>query len=349
MREPRRYSALAATRTSYAQSMIASLSSMLSLGAIKPSWPVHYFTMSHMTSSFLVHKRAELEEVSIRSPVADSRKVTKEYLPLYEGKMVQMFDHRAASVVVNLENLNRPAQTAPATEAQHADPIWTPTPQFWIDADKVDWPKGRKWAIGFKDVTAPTNVRTIIAAFVPRTGVDNTLPLIVPDEGKATENYNGHAPLLLANLNSFVFDFIARQKVQGQHLNWFIVEQVPVIPPATYVTRIRRERISDLIRAEVLRLTYTATDMRFFAEDMGYGGEPFRWDEDERRHCQARLNAIYFQLYGLDEEGAGYILDTFPIVRAEDERLFGRYRTKEMILAYMPAFGAGDAVTRVAV
>ena len=32
------------------------------------------------------------------------------YLPLYEGKMVQAFDHRAASVVVNPENLHRPGQ-----------------------------------------------------------------------------------------------------------------------------------------------------------------------------------------------------------------------------------------------
>ena len=34
------------------------------------------------------------------------------YLPLYEGKMVQAFDHRAASVVVNPENLNRPIAAA---------------------------------------------------------------------------------------------------------------------------------------------------------------------------------------------------------------------------------------------
>ena len=43
------------------------------------------------------------------------------------------------------------------------------------------------------------------------------------------------------------------------------------------------------------------------------------------------------------------MLDTFPIVRREDEKAFGHYRTKSMILAYMNALAAGDTETRVAV
>ena len=41
------------------------------------------------------------------------------YLPLYEGKMVQAFDHRTASVVINPENLNRPAQPLESTLKEH--------------------------------------------------------------------------------------------------------------------------------------------------------------------------------------------------------------------------------------
>ena len=67
----------------------------------------------------------------------------------------------------------------------------------------------------------------------------------------------------------------------------------------------------------------------------------------ERRHLRARLDALYFHLYGLDRPDAGYVLDTFPIIRREDEAQFdGPYRTKELILAYMNALAAGDfAVT----
>lgn len=140
---------------------------------------------------------------------------------------------------------------------------------------------------------------------------------------------------------------MARQKVQGQHLNWFIVEQLPVIPASEYSTKIGKRTIGDLVREEVLHLTYVSHDMRPFAEDMGYDGEPFKWDDEDRRHCRARLDAIYFRLYDIDEKDAAYILDTFPIVREQDEEAFKKYRTKELILAYMRAFAAGDTNSRV--
>ena len=70
----------------------------------------------------------------------------------------------------------------------------------------------------------------------------------------------------------------------------------------------------------------------------------------ERRHLRARLDALYLHLYGLDRDDAGYVLDTFPIVRREDEAHFdSRYRIKELILAYMNAMAAGDTETVVAV
>ena len=39
----------------------------------------------------------------------------------------------------------------------------------------------------------------------------------------------------------------------------------------------------------------------------------------------------------------------FPIVQRNDEKQFGRYRTRDMILVYMNALAAGDAETIVAV
>ena len=101
----------------------------------------------------------------------------------------------------------------------------------------------------------------------------------------------------------------------------------------------------DLVFDHVLRLTYTANDMVPFARDMGYGGTPFIWDEEERRHLQARLDALYFHLYGLSRDDADSILSTFPIVQIvqwEDEAQFGTYRTRDLILAYMNAIAAGD-------
>jgi hypothetical protein len=48
------------------------------------------------------------------------------------------------------------------------------------------WPCHQSWLIGFKDVTAPTNVRTMIAAAIPASGVGNTLPVIMPENDDTT-------------------------------------------------------------------------------------------------------------------------------------------------------------------
>ena len=148
---------------------------------------------------------------------------------------------------------------------------------------------------------------------------------------------------LVANLNTLCFDFVARQKVQGTNLNWYIVEQLPVIAPEDYDRQFGEKTARELVRDHVLRLTYTAHDMAPFARDLGYVGPPFIWNEEERRHLRARLDALYFHLYGISREDADYILSTFPIVRRQDEAAFNRYRTRDLILAYMNALRAGDA------
>ena len=313
-------------------------------------WPVRYSTMFHMTNdSQLFHTAAQLEDEGFY-PVQGNRwkRGKDQYLPLYEGKMVQAFDHRAASVVVNPQNLNRPAQPRETTAEEHDDPDWSAGPQFWVDDKEIGWPEGLEWAVGFKDVTAPTNVRTMIAAIVPRSGVGNTLPMLMPD-ADAVESYQENACLWLACFNSFAFDFVARQKVQGQHLNWFVVEQLPVLAPDAYHRRFGDRTAADLVRDHVLRLTYTAHDMAPFARDLGHHGPPFPWDEEERRHLRARLDALYFHLYGLDRDDAAYILSTFPIIKRQDQAAFNRYRTKDLILAYMNALTAGDAASVIAV
>jgi hypothetical protein len=318
-------------------------------------WPVRYLRMFDMTNdSHLFRTADQLQEQGCYRVAGNRWKRGKEeFVPLYEGKMVQAFDHRAASVVVNPENVHRPAVPLAATPAQHADASWQPTPQFWVPIRNVDWngltPAELGWAISFKDVTAPTNMRTMISAIIPFSGAGNTLPIMMPARDDALDEYKSLAPMMLANLNSFAYDFVARQKVQGQHLNWYIVEQLPVLPASAYEVSIGATKAADLVRGEVLKLTYTSHDMQPFAQDMGYSGPPFTWNEEERRHARARLDALYFLLYGLARDDAEYILDTFLIVREQDMGAFGRYLTKELVLGYMAAFAAGDATTRIVV
>jgi hypothetical protein len=82
----------------------------------------------------------------------------------------------------------------------------------------------------------------------------------------------------------------------------------------------------------VLELTYTARDLAPCAQDLGYDGPPFRWEEERRCLIRGELDAAFFHLYGLSREEADYILDTFPIVKRKDEQTHGEYRTQRLIL-----------------
>ena len=274
-----------------------------------------------------------------------------------------MFDHRAADVVVNDANLKRAAQQEAISQFEKAAHARYPTPQYWVNVTGVAPTWDGEWCIAYKSVTAPSNMRTMIAAIVPKCGVGNSMAVLIPERGEKA-GYPRWATLLMANLSSIAFDFALRQKVQGQNLNWFIVEQSTVIapdrfneplPPA-FAKAMRTANlmnghhphptVADFVLPQVLALTYTAHDMAPFARDMDYvdaAGEvlpPFVWNEEERRARMAALDAVFFWLYGLRADDASYILDTFPIVREQDTKAFGRFRTRDDILTALAFLNA---------
>ena len=320
------------------------------------AWPVKYVTMFHMTNdSHLYLKEDELVPQGwVAVALNHWRKVRDEAVPLYVGRMIHQYDHRHASVTVNEGNLHNAALGALLTPLQKSDPGLYPVPQYWVPASAVPQALSRDWAIAFRDIARATDVRTFIAALVPHTAAGNTLPLLLGDSWSA-----GEASMLLANLNSFALDYIARQKAQSTHLNWYIVEQLPVIsrarfdeplPPAFAVAMRTAQlmnghhanpSVADFVIPQVLALTYTAHDMAPFARDLGYVDAqgavlpPIVWNEEERRNRMAALDALFFYLYGLGAEDAAYIMDSFPIVRSQDEKAFGRYRTRDDVLAWL--------------
>ena len=309
-------------------------------------WPVAYQTMFHMTNdSDSFRTREELEKLESAWPIGNkcygSPKGT--WMPLYEGKMVQAFDHRAASVLVNPQNRHRPAQPLPTTVAQHQDPGWKPDPQYWVLEDELR--STRPYSLAFKDVTAPTNSRSMIAAMIPRSGQGNTLPTVSSDWGSARDE-----ALLLANFNSIPFDWVARQKIQGQHLNWFIVEQLPVVPPEVFQSvSFGTKSAAEVVREAVLELTYVSRDMAPFARDMGFvdaSGEPkapYRWDESRRISLRAKLDAVFFHLYGItDRSDVEYVYSAFSTIRSREIQAFGSFSSRDLCLSYMNALAAGQ-------
>ena len=134
------------------------------------------------------------------------------------------------------------------------------------------------------------------------------------------------------------FDFVARQKVGGNNFTWYLLEQLPFIAPDAYRQRLGGIPAHDLVRDRVLELTYTAWDLQSFAEDLGYDGPPFTWDEERRHRLKCELDAIFAHMYQLDRADLEWILDapepsaSFPGLKRNELQQFGEYRTQRYVL-----------------
>ncbi len=326
-------------------------------------WGIQFKTMFHMSNdSHLFRTREELEtegwelrgNIFVR-PDDDRR----QYLPLYEAKMAHQFNHRAADVVKSETAVHRQQQPQQLSVEELGDTTRAAVPYYWVCENEVwskledaRWP--HEWLMGWRDITAATNERTVVGGMFPLSGVGNSLPIWFANSTNFV--------YLPAVLSSHVCDFAARFKVGGVHLNFFIAEQLPVLPPqildkpAPWHPSLT---LADWLKPRILELTYTAEDLRPFAEDMGYNGEPFVWDEERRFQLRAELDAAFFHLYlpaNLDgtwkraenetdaeykalcaafptpRHAVDYIMETFPIVKKKDVAAYGCYRTKEAIL-----------------
>lgn len=204
---------------------------------------------------------------------------------------------------------------------------------LWVLMD--DWIASRRprWLLGWRDICRSTDERTVISTVIPAVGVGNKYPLILSDRPIR------EIVALQANLSSLVFDFAARQKIGGITLNFFIAKQFPVLPPSAYI-----QADLDYIVPRVLELIYTAHDLKPFAEDLGFYGEPFKFDPDRRAILRAELDAYYATLYGLSRDELRYILDpadvmgadypseTFRVLKNNDIKAYGEYRTGRLVL-----------------
>jgi hypothetical protein len=286
---------------------------------------------------------------------------TGEWLPMIEAKMVFQFDHRFGTYKGQTQAQANQGKLPEVDCAQHNDPQYRPEPRFFVKAATVEHAlsglTSREWLVCWRDITSSVTARTLIAAVIPRAGTDFTLRV-----GFVADQQAIMVPLLLGALNSFVLDYCTRQMIGGNHLSDFITKQLP-IPPSSRAKATnlwdQQSQVGEWILNRVLELTYTAWDLEPFAQDCGWAGPPFRWDEERRLLLRCELDAALFHLYlSGDASGAwrpteretgenlarlttsfptprdavAYIMDSFPIVKRKDEEKWGEYRTKRVIL-----------------
>lgn len=247
---------------------------------------------------------------------------TRTYLPLYEAKMIQAYDHRAASVVIEAGNWVRQGQSEETNLVAHQNPEFVVQPRWWVDEVAVlDVMKAKReqGCIGFKDITSPTNQRTMIASAMPWSAASNHFIMVLTSASARREM------CLLGNLNALVLDYVTRQKIGGITLNFFIVEQLPIFPPDRYSEKCpwaKKLTLEKWISDRVLKLTCTANDMKPLAEAAGFDPPVHRWNPAERAELLAELDAAYFILYGIDRDDAVYILSTFQGIQDDGNASF---------------------------
>lgn len=309
-------------------------------------WGIKFFTMFHQTNDAANFRETKVwEKKGYKLEGNIYAKAKKRALPLYEAKMVQAFDHRAASVLVEEDNWVRQGQKAETSLIEHKNPEFCASPRWWVSEETVSktldsHPGNKPWFMGFKDITSPTNERTMIASFIPRSAVTNKFVLLLTNVEPRRQT------CLLANLNAQIFDYVTRQKIGGITLNFFIVEQLPVLPPDTYADKCpwsKRETLEHWISERVLKLSCTAEDMIPLAQACDFAGSRgdgvHLWKESERAELRAELDAAYFHLYSIPRDDVEYMLSTFTNtgLMPEDDRssqqfLWNPGSTGEMIL-----------------
>jgi hypothetical protein len=260
-------------------------------------------------------------------------------VPLYEAKLVHHFDHRFGTFEKFSERPPPGASLPEPSSSQRGDAGYNVTPWYWVPEDDVDARLREKnwqhaWLMGWRDIARAGDVRTMINGIIPRCGVGDKFLLLFPSTGPKL------AAALSGCLSSLVCDYVARQKIGGSSFKYFSIRQLAVPRPEAF-----GQGLLAFLLPRIVELTFTADDMRPWAEDLGYDGAPFAWDDARRANVRAELDAAYAHLYGLTRDELRYILDpadiygsdfpseTFRVLKEKEARQHGEYRTAKLVLA----------------
>ena len=308
-------------------------------------WGLRFLSMFHMANdSGLFRTRAELASAGWRLDGSRFEKDEEVMLPLYEAKMIHQFDHRFGSYEVQSEAQANQGKLPELDHVAHADPGRITLSRYWVHeggvAARLDDTWDRHWLLGWRDIARAGDIRTVIACIIPRTAANHTFPLMMPSSDPQV------VASLFANLSSIPFDYCARQKVGGVHLTFFTMRQLPVFSAAAYAMSAPWApsiRIRDWLLPRVLELSYTAWNLKAFAEDCDDDGPPFIWNPERRFQLRCEIDAAFFHMYGISRDETAYVLDTFPVLEQSEVRAHGEYRTKRVVLETFDALAAAAA------
>jgi hypothetical protein len=239
-------------------------------------------------------------------------------LPLYEGQLINRYDHRARTYegYAGANKYGRKPHIPHTTPEQKSDPDFEVEPRYWMLQSVVDArlsaTVGDKAIIAFRDVGAPwTNQRSAKGALFPRRPATHKLPVWAMPTDLVVE--------FLGVFNSTAFDFLVRGHMPGGGvgLTWML-SQIATPPP----------RLDHHISENAERLSVTSNSVASLVKT-----GPHRWDPEERYRLDVETDALVAQAYGLARDQYEIVLDSFEVMAREEERKHGYYRFKTDCLA----------------
>jgi hypothetical protein len=235
--------------------------------------------------------REEGWEPAGRTFTRDGRRM----LPVYEPPMIDLFDHEVAQPRYWI------AEHGPVAVQRRGETAERPGVMDRLAELGWNWEWLCAWRAPVQE--RPVLDRIAVAAFLPRAATADSLPLMLP---RVVPPF---AAALIAAQSSLVFEYVARQKVDGPAMRATYWKQLPVPTPDMLEPHL------PFIVPRVLELVYTSSDMGPFSRDLDDGGEdPFAWDPDRRASLRAELDAFFFRVYGIDRrDDAAYIIDTLQV------------------------------------
>jgi hypothetical protein len=237
-------------------------------------------------------------------------------LPVYEPLMVDLFDHEVA------KPRHWIAEHGPVAVQRKGETAERPGVVDRLAELGWNW----EWLCAWR---APVHDRTAVAVFLPRAAAADSLPLMLP---RVVPPF---AAALIAAQSSLVFEYVARQKIDGPVVRAVHWKQLPVPTPDMLEPHL------PFIVPRVLELVYTSSGMCPFSRDLDDCGEdPFAWDPDRRASLRAELDAFFFRVYGIDgRDDVEYIIDTLQagamsLERGESQGEDSRRAGKLALAAY---------------
>ncbi len=172
--------------------------------------------------------RADIPQGIILSREADAwireDQIEDTALPLYQGVMVHAFDFSAGAWV-----------SGTGLTARWDDVHWSMkavSPQFLVGSSNFQLSKrSDRVRIGFRDIARTTDQRTMIAGPLPGFPAGNKVPLLMTDTTMTGA--------LLTILNSWVFDWLLRNRQGSTSINYYILKEIPILQKINVSCRIK--------------------------------------------------------------------------------------------------------------